>query len=32
VLTKDNLAKLNWNGDLSCCFCHKNEANNHLVF
>src|SRR6266508_5303118 len=32
VLTKDNLAKRNWQGDLTCCFCHKSETINHLFF
>ena len=22
ILTKDNLARRNWNGDKSCAFCH----------
>ncbi|XP_066166986.1 uncharacterized protein [Oryza sativa Japonica Group] len=30
VLTKDNLARLNWNGCLRCCFCMKNESIQHL--
>ena len=30
VLTKDNLARRNWNGSLRCCFCMKNETIQHL--
>ncbi len=30
VLTKDNLARRNWNGSLKCCFCMKNETIQHL--
>ncbi len=30
VLTKDNLARRNWNGSLRCCFCVKNESIQHL--
>ncbi len=26
VLTKDNLARRNWNGSLRCCFCMKDET------
>ena len=32
VLTKDNLAKRNWNGSKFCCFCMKNETIQHLFF
>ena len=32
ILTKDNLAKWNWNGDQGCCFCDHNESINHLFF
>jgi hypothetical protein len=32
VLTKDNLARRNWNGGKQCCFCHKNETIKHLFF
>lgn len=32
VLTKYNSAKRNLQGDLTCCFCHKNETTNHLFF
>lgn len=32
VLTKDNLAKKNWKGGLTCCFCRKDETINHLFF
>lgn len=30
VLTKDNLARRNWTGNLRCCFCTKNETIQHL--
>ena len=26
ILTKDNLAKRNWNGSKKCVFCHKDET------
>jgi hypothetical protein len=26
ILTKDNLARRNWNGDKQCCFCHYPET------
>jgi hypothetical protein len=32
ILTKDNLAKLNWNGCKKCAFCDANESINHLFF
>ena len=32
ILTKDNLAKRNWNADRSCCFCSKPETIQHLFF
>ena len=32
ILTKDNLAKRNWQGSKSCCFCHKDETIKHLFF
>ncbi|WVZ61813.1 hypothetical protein U9M48_011628 [Paspalum notatum var. saurae] len=32
LLTKDNLARRNWNGSQSCCFCHYNESIQHLFF
>jgi len=32
ILTKDNLARRNWNGDKSCCFCHYPETIQHLFF
>jgi hypothetical protein len=28
VLTKDNLARRNWNGGKQCCFCHKMKLSN----
>lgn len=30
VLTKDNLARRNWNGNKACCFCSKPETIQHL--
>jgi hypothetical protein len=30
ILTKDNLAKLNWNDSKQCAFCHENESIQHL--
>ena len=32
ILTKDNLAKRNWQGSLQCCFCHHDETITHLFF
>jgi hypothetical protein len=32
ILTKDNLAKRNWNGCKKCAFCDANESINHLFF
>ena len=32
VLTKDNLARRNWQGSQKCCFCHENETIQHLFF
>jgi hypothetical protein len=32
VLTKDNLAKRNWNGGKQCYFCHENETIKHLFY
>jgi hypothetical protein len=32
ILTKDNLAKQNWNDNVKCCFCHKDETIKHLFF
>jgi hypothetical protein len=32
VLTKGNLAKRNWHGSKTCCFCHKDETIRHLFF
>lgn len=32
VLTKDNLAKRNWQGSTRCCFCHHEETIKHLFF
>ena len=32
ILTKDNLAKRNWQGNQQCCFCHENEMIQHLFF
>ena len=30
VLTKDNLARRNWNGNKACCFCSKPKTIQHL--
>ena len=32
VLTRDNLAKRNWQGSKNCCFCHKDETILHLFY
>jgi hypothetical protein len=32
VLTKDNLAKRNWQGNKRCCFCANDETIQHLFF
>jgi hypothetical protein len=32
VLTKDNLAKRNWQGSKTCRFCHKEETIRRLFF
>ena len=32
ILTKDNLAKWNWQGNQQCCLCHENEMIQHLFF
>jgi hypothetical protein len=32
VLTKDNLARRNWNRGKQCCFCHKNETIKRLFY
>lgn len=32
VLTKDNLAKINWQGKKIRCFCHREEAIKYLFF
>ena len=32
ILTKDNLAKRNWNGSQRCCFCDHDETIQHLFF
>ena len=32
TLTKDNLAKHNWQRSKTCCFCHKEETIRHLFF
>ena len=32
ILTKDNLAKRNWNGSQRCCFCDHDEIIQHLFF
>ena len=30
ILTKDNLAKMNWNGSKACCFCSTSETIQYL--
>ncbi len=30
MLSKDNLARRNWNGSLRCCFCMKNKSIQNL--
>ena len=32
IMTKDNLAKRNWNGIKACCFCSTPEIIQHLFF
>src|SRR5438105_7413464 len=32
VLTKDKLAKCNWQGNKMCCFCHRSETIRYLFF
>ena len=32
ILTKDNLAKRNWQGNKTFCFCHVLEIIRHLFF
>jgi len=32
LLTKDNIAKRNWNGNQGCCFCNNKESIQHLFF
>ena len=32
VLTKDNLARRNWQGSTKCMFCHHDETIKHLFF
>jgi hypothetical protein len=32
ILTKDNLARRNWNGCKKCVFCDSSESINHLFF
>jgi len=32
ILTKDNLAKKNWSGDMHCLFCNEVETIDHLFF
>jgi hypothetical protein len=32
ILTKDNLARRNWNGCMKCAFCDSSESINHLFF
>jgi hypothetical protein len=32
LLTKNNMAKKGWIGDLSCCFCNQPESIDQLFF
>jgi hypothetical protein len=32
ILTKDNLVKRNWNGNVMCCFYNNYETIQHLFF
>jgi len=32
LLTKDNLAKRKWSGDMHCRFCNESESIDHLFF
>ena len=32
ILTKDNLARRQWQGDRKCCCCSSNESIQHLLF
>jgi hypothetical protein len=32
ILTKDDLAKRNWQGSKTCVFCNKDESIQHLFF
>jgi hypothetical protein len=32
ILTKDNLVKRNWNGNIMCCFCNNFETVQYLFF
>jgi hypothetical protein len=32
VLTKDNLARRNWDGNKLCAFCSSSESIKHLFF
>ena len=32
VLTKNNLARRQWQGDRKCCFCSSDESIQHLFF
>jgi hypothetical protein len=32
ILTKDNLVKRNWHGNILCCFCNNVETIHHLFF
>jgi len=32
ILTKDNLTRKNWSGDIKCSFCCENETILHLFF
>ena len=32
ILTKDNLARRNWNGNKQCCFCSSDKTIQHIFF
>ena len=32
ILTKDNLARRQWQGDTKCCFCSSEESIQYLLF
>ena len=32
ILTKNNLARRNWQGSQQCCFCYEDETIQHVFF